>query len=684
MTAKPPLYEMDGCQQVPDPRLGGQLLTASGRGLTDLVRLLLGRGADPGYTRHDGWTSLMAACSAGHVVTAELLLEHGADYAVAASDGFTSLMEACAAGHHEVVDLLLQRRAQPSFAAVDGTTPLILASLRGYVESAALLLAHRADASQVKQGGFSALRAAAGNGHAPVVRLLLRHQVGATGAEDARALVSAAANGHAAVVRLLLEHGVPATSSAKDGTSALVKACMANHREVAALLIRSGADVEGALEIARKQNLAGVRRVLGRLRSALEPGPQETRDLDLLVHEIEGLQPATSASGARSSRVRALPLNRQRREEEEVCEQLEGQVEESPLEQVASAADQPSIAAMAPSSSRQRPPVEAVSLADVSLVDDALDNLDAGVTCEPPVVPSAATVQADEAQVQALGVVDSIALHCMQEASTLPQAAVPDPESSSSNSLVTETAVTGAAAELPQVDEATAARASLLSSDEGRAAARLDAQLLAACARGLVAVASALQLRGADPGRPREGDGWTPLMAACSAGHLNVVEWLLDIGVDIVVTALDGFTPLLEACAGGHSDVVEALLRHSTLDSWASYGGAAALVQQTSHDGTTPLILAALHGHVEVAAVLLHHGAVAGHSKPDGFSALRAACGNGHVGVTSLLLEHGADASGEEGAAAMVSACANGHVAVARLLVAHGVSAVAASADGTT
>lgn len=291
----------------PDPRLSEQLLKASAKGLEQLVGLLLQRRANADSARSDGWTALMAASSAGHLAVTELLLAHGANVqAVAIADGFTALLEACASGRRDIADALIQRGADVSLASHTGTTPLLVASLHGHAEVVLLLLQHGADAMYARPDGLTALRAACGNGHTNVAVCLIDHGVSLAGSEGVAALMSACASGHAEVAELLLEGGVAATAAAADGTTALMQACMAGHREVGAVLASHGADVEGALDIARRQSLSGVSRVLKRVRPAARQAPEETRDLDDLVRGIEGASAVPRArASARAAKVRS-------------------------------------------------------------------------------------------------------------------------------------------------------------------------------------------------------------------------------------------------------------------------------------------------------------------------------------------------------------------------------------------
>ncbi len=56
-----------------------------------------------------------------------------------------------------------------------------------------------------------------------------------------------------------------------------------------------------------------------------------------------------------------------------------------------------------------------------------------------------------------------------------------------------------------------------------------------------------------------DADGWTPLNAAASSGHLEVVKLLLDQGADISVATSAGSTPLDSAAYSGHLEVGEAV-----------------------------------------------------------------------------------------------------------------------------
>jgi ankyrin repeat protein len=146
------------------------------------------------------------------------------------------------------------------------------------------------------------------------------------------------------------------------------------------------------------------------------------------------------------------------------------------------------------------------------------------------------------------------------------------------------------------------------------------------------------RLVGHDPGLLDEKSlgGWTPLMHASQAGHVDVVQWLLDWGAAINESANDGMTPLYLACHKGHSPVVRLLLE-SGADPFSSAG---------KEIGCTPLMTACARGHVEVVRWMLGHSSAKAninHRNVFGAPALSHACNYGRAEVVRALLESGAD-----------------------------------------
>jgi serine/threonine-protein phosphatase 6 regulatory ankyrin repeat subunit B len=80
---------------------------ASEEGRVEVLRYLLGEGAQVNLQDPSSWTALGRACYQGSREAVYVLLAHGADAAAADQNGWTPLMVASANGHTDVVALLL-------------------------------------------------------------------------------------------------------------------------------------------------------------------------------------------------------------------------------------------------------------------------------------------------------------------------------------------------------------------------------------------------------------------------------------------------------------------------------------------------------------------------------------------------------------------------------------------------
>ena len=95
------------------------------------------------------------------------------------------------------------------------------------------------------------------------------------------------------------------------------------------------------------------------------------------------------------------------------------------------------------------------------------------------------------------------------------------------------------------------------------------------------------------------------LKVACTWGHLNVVEFLLDKGVDLSRDKVDGQTPLHCAAIGGQLQMIKFLLKHNApLEVTNMYGGT--VLGQTlwsaAHGGDPKL-------YAEIIKVMIEAGA---------------------------------------------------------------------------
>jgi ankyrin repeat protein len=221
-------------------RVASTLYYMSLTGLTELVRLLLERGADVNTrerTKHT--TALTAASARGHDQIVEQLLEKGADINARGGTYYgTALIAASAWGHGQVVERLLEEGADIN-AQGGGRygTALIAASARGHDRIFERLLEKGADINA--QGGeiyVTALIAASAGGHDQIVERLFEKGADINalgGGRYGTALITASARGHDRIVERLLEKG--ADINARGGgyySAALIAASAEGHDHI--------------------------------------------------------------------------------------------------------------------------------------------------------------------------------------------------------------------------------------------------------------------------------------------------------------------------------------------------------------------------------------------------------------------------------------------------------------------
>ena len=112
------------------------LFEAATNGHTDIVRLLLDKGAKPNISDYYGDCPLKAAALKGHKEVVKLLIDHGADPSMAdIVDQDTALHDAAKMGHNDVIQMLLDIGADPNIINVWENTPLHNAARKGTLVS---------------------------------------------------------------------------------------------------------------------------------------------------------------------------------------------------------------------------------------------------------------------------------------------------------------------------------------------------------------------------------------------------------------------------------------------------------------------------------------------------------------------------------------------------------------------
>ncbi|KLU81030.1 hypothetical protein MAPG_00125 [Magnaporthiopsis poae ATCC 64411] len=215
--------------------------------------------------------SLAAASSAGHSNIVKMLLERGADVNAQDSEYDNALQAASSAGHGEIVKMLLEKGADVKAEDVDRRTPLWIAAGNGHEAVVELLIKNGAAIDQSDDSGHTPLSKAAGNGHEAVARLLM--ELGADKEAESRyrfrPLHYAARDGREGVTRLLIELGADKEAEKRDRMRPLHLAALNGHKAVVKLLVELGADKDARdergrtpLDIAKIYGHGSIARVL--------------------------------------------------------------------------------------------------------------------------------------------------------------------------------------------------------------------------------------------------------------------------------------------------------------------------------------------------------------------------------------------------------------------------------------
>lgn len=154
------------------------LHTAMWKGDSEIVKLLLGFGADPNHRNIHGDAPLHIAALEGHTEAIEVLLDRGAHIDPKNAASLTPLHVAARSGMHNTVAFLLRRGANISNTSLGGWTPLHSAAAEGSLEKVKLLMQYGADPKRTQTcggtgPGDTALSTAASYGRDQVVEFLM-------------------------------------------------------------------------------------------------------------------------------------------------------------------------------------------------------------------------------------------------------------------------------------------------------------------------------------------------------------------------------------------------------------------------------------------------------------------------------------------------------------------------------
>jgi ankyrin repeat protein len=231
-----------------DARGDTSLIWAARVGHVAAARVLLDAGARIDMVNRDGESPFSLALTRADVEMAQLLVERGAARDTRNNENESPLFVAAKEGNAEEVDRLI---ALGSPLEIRGHTALMGAALGGHLDLARRLVeAHGARVETTNGFGETAATYAAESGSLEFIDYLIAH--GETCRSGGRTpLMAAAAAGHVAIVDRLLVEGVEPGQVSPGQVPALAQAAVRRHEAIACRLVDAGSPLEVEVEDAQ-------------------------------------------------------------------------------------------------------------------------------------------------------------------------------------------------------------------------------------------------------------------------------------------------------------------------------------------------------------------------------------------------------------------------------------------------
>ena len=233
---------------VTDKRNDTALMCACRKRCMNAIKVLLKAGADPTIADNTGNTCLMYAVHADcSDEVLQAIIDHGVDVNATSKDNHTALLIACQKRHEDAIYVLLNAGFDTNNAYTDGGNTCLMAAVISHCSKEVLqaIIDHGADVNATDKNNCTALMWAIKKRHADAIHVLLK-----AGADTKFAnkngqtclMYAVYSNCSEEVLQAIIDHGADVNATNKDNYTALLEACRARHVDAIHVLVKAGAD----------------------------------------------------------------------------------------------------------------------------------------------------------------------------------------------------------------------------------------------------------------------------------------------------------------------------------------------------------------------------------------------------------------------------------------------------------